>query len=417
MSRVLSSLMLGIALTACGGGNDGGGPAPVPVSPTEIRANVVTAGDQQRPRVARNARGDALAVWESFGQDGNHFGIYARRFADGEPVGSEFRVNTTTAGRQNFAAVAIDGNGNSVVVWRSSLQDGPGGTIYGQRFDAAGARLGGEFQIGPSSSNFDSQSEPRVAMNADGRFVVVWSNREITQLAILLGRNDIEQRMIQARIYGADGSPRTGVLDVVGPTTTAIVRAPDVGIDAQGRFVVSWISAGNPSGIRVRSFDAEGIATSGDTGVDTPRNESAPDFPAIAMGSDGRFVVGWEAFTFGYQPLGVFGRLYEGADADRAVGGERQFTGPDSGLLERISLSMNATGSFALAGSGFDGVAVAGFNALGQRIGLSAVSNPDFAAVFGAVALADDGRVSVVWNSFGQDGDGRGVYLREATVN
>lgn len=415
-ARALWLVALTLLLSACGGGNGFDGPSGLPGLGAEQQANEVTALDQQRPRVARNAAGDAVVVWESFNEDGNHFGIFGRRFAAGAPVGPAFRVNSTTAGRQNFGAVAMDAAGNSVVVWRSSLQDGPGGTIYGQRFGADGQRLGGEFQIGPSSSDFDSQSEPRVAMNAAGRFVVAWSNREITQLAILLGRNDIEQRMVQARVYENDGTALTDIIDVVGPSTAAVVRAPDVGIADDGRFAVTWISAGNPSGIRVRSFAADGTPTSGDLQVDISRNEAAPDFPALSMNGNGRFVVAWEAFTFGYRPLGVYGRLFEG-DADNPLGSERRLTVPALGLNERVTVSMGDDGRFVLAGSGDDRVHVASFSADGAIQRISAISRPEFPSLFGAVALASDGRAAVAWNSLGQDGDGRGVYLREVAID
>jgi hypothetical protein len=415
MSVRLGGGVLAAAMMAGCGGGGFGGPSGLPQLGTEYQANETTVLDQQRPRVARNAAGQAMVVWESLQQDGGYFDIHARRFVDGEPVGSEFKVNSTTAGRQNFGAVALDAVGNSVVVWRSSLQDGPGGTIYGQRFAADGSRVGGEFQIGPSSSDFDSQSEPRVAMNAAGRFAVVWSNREITQLAILLGRNDIEQRMVQVRVFDPDGSPVTDIVDVVGPTTAATVRAPDIGIADDGRFAVTWISSGSPNGIRVRSFAADGSPTSGDTQVDITRNEAAPDFPALSMNAAGRFVVVWEAMTFGYQPLGVFGRLYEG-DADSPLGPERLLSAPALGLLERVSVSLSADGRFALAGSGDDAVSVASFGADGTLGRFSKLSNAGFASLFGAVALASDGRATVTWNSLGQDGDGRGVFVRDVSV-
>ncbi len=48
--------------------------------------------------------------------------------APGDPVGGEFRVNTTTLGNQLSPAVASDAKGNYVVVWQSS--DGSGDGIY-----------------------------------------------------------------------------------------------------------------------------------------------------------------------------------------------------------------------------------------------------------------------------------------------
>ena len=62
-------------------------------------------------------------------------------------MGSEFQINTHTSDYQQFSTVAMDAVGNFVVTWSSYNQDGSSSGIYGQRYDAAGTALGGEFQI------------------------------------------------------------------------------------------------------------------------------------------------------------------------------------------------------------------------------------------------------------------------------
>ncbi|HUQ72267.1 MAG TPA: hypothetical protein VM165_22265, partial [Planctomycetaceae bacterium] len=49
------------------------------------------------------------------------------------PVDPEFRVNTYTTGVQSGAAVAVDGDGDFVVVWTSNGQDGSSVGVYAQR--------------------------------------------------------------------------------------------------------------------------------------------------------------------------------------------------------------------------------------------------------------------------------------------
>jgi hypothetical protein len=45
------------------------------------------------------------------------------------PIGPEFRVNSTTLNRQDTAAVAADADGDFVVAWASSGQDGSSSSI------------------------------------------------------------------------------------------------------------------------------------------------------------------------------------------------------------------------------------------------------------------------------------------------
>src|SRR5688572_9614018 len=70
-------------------------------------------------------------------------------------VGPEFRPNSPSGIVLNTPAVAMDADGDFVVVWTSGLvtislevtQDGDEHGVFGQRFSRDGLRLGSEFQI------------------------------------------------------------------------------------------------------------------------------------------------------------------------------------------------------------------------------------------------------------------------------
>jgi hypothetical protein len=59
-----------------------------------------------------------------------------RAWSQGQPVGPEFRVNTSTAGNElsTSFAVAADASGAFVVVWDSDGQDGSYFGVFGQRY-------------------------------------------------------------------------------------------------------------------------------------------------------------------------------------------------------------------------------------------------------------------------------------------
>ncbi|MGD8914790.1 MAG: DUF4347 domain-containing protein, partial [Candidatus Thiodiazotropha sp.] len=112
----------------------------------EFRINSYTTGVQQSTAVAMDADGNFMVVWSSIGQDGDLSGVYAQLFdAAGTPQDVEFRVNETTASNQGQAAVDVDGAGNFIVTWTSEDQDQVGTVgVYARRFDAAGDPLSGE---------------------------------------------------------------------------------------------------------------------------------------------------------------------------------------------------------------------------------------------------------------------------------
>jgi len=92
-------------------------------------------------------------------------------------VGPQIQVNSYTTGFQRHSAVAVDGAGNIIVVWASDGSAGSDtyyGSIAAQRYDAAGAPLGGEFQV--NSYTTYNQYSPAVAVDAAGNFMVVWIN-------------------------------------------------------------------------------------------------------------------------------------------------------------------------------------------------------------------------------------------------
>lgn len=69
--------------------------------------------------------------------DGSSYGIFVRRFdAVGVPVGGVFLANTYTTDAQLYPSVAFDSAGRFVIVWQSYGQDGPDWGIYAKRFAA-----------------------------------------------------------------------------------------------------------------------------------------------------------------------------------------------------------------------------------------------------------------------------------------
>ena len=86
--------------------------------------------------------------------------------AHAQLLGPEFRVNTYTTGYQFWPAVAAGGAGGFVVVWIGSGQDGSGLAILGQRFDSAGLPAGSEFAVNTTTAG--NQRRPAVAADGAG---------------------------------------------------------------------------------------------------------------------------------------------------------------------------------------------------------------------------------------------------------
>jgi hypothetical protein len=108
----------------------------------EIPVNVVTANNQQRPALEVDNDGDFTVAWDSYGQDGQFGGIFARHWSSsGAAVGGEFQVNTYITNVQTFPAVASGGGAAFVVAWQSLGQDSSGEGVFAQRFGSGTAIL------------------------------------------------------------------------------------------------------------------------------------------------------------------------------------------------------------------------------------------------------------------------------------
>jgi hypothetical protein len=163
-------------------------------------------------------------VWRSDSQDGSSAGVYGQRFnADGTPDGAEFRVNTYTANGQYQQKVAALNDGGYVVVWGSdSGQDTSGWGVYGQRYDATGAAVGGEFRVNYTVSS--TQYQPAVASLENGGFVVSWADGD----EIWLQQYDSSGRKVDSQqSVNADGNYGYS-------NTPDLVSTPD------GGFIVTY---------------------------------------------------------------------------------------------------------------------------------------------------------------------------------
>jgi hypothetical protein len=347
----------------------------------DVLINTTTAESQLNADVAMDPDGSWVAVWQSYLQDGAAYGVFAQRFdAAGNPVGSEFQVNTVWDAQQTIPAVAVDGAGNFVIVWQSSGQD-PGNrwSIFGQRYDADGNPLGGEFQVNSTTSN--DQTAPDIAMDVNGNFVVVWEGDGAGDASGVFGRRydssgnaQGSEFLINTHTNDAQEDPRIAMDDGgdfvvvwrsdlqdgdaggiygqrfnasglaqgaefrINETTTGSQYWSDVAIDVDGDFVVAW--SDDVQGLMARRYDASGVAQGGELNTSIGGNMA----PSVAMDADGNFTIARES---GGE---IIARSYRASGAPRGDAFQVNATTP--GIQPNPSIGMNGGGEFVIAWDG-----------------------------------------------------------------
>lgn len=313
----------------------------VPVG-SEFRVNSYTTGNQRDVSVGMDDNGNFVIAWNSLGQDGDGNGIYAKRYSSsGAVLQSDFRVNTFTTRDQSFPSVAVQHTGAFVIAWASVTQDGDSSGIYAQRYSAAGAVVGSEFQVNTYTTN--RQQFPSVAIDTAGDFVVAWQSR---------GEDDNGGNYgsygIYAQRFNSAGTKQGGEFRVNTYTTGTQDRA-QVAMDSAGNFVVTWESQGNDGdsyGIFAKRYNAAGVVQGSDFKVNT-YTTSFQSQPAIAMDSTGDFVITWSSFQQDGGYDGIYAQRYSPAAV--AQGTEFRVNTYTTESQNTPSIAMDGSGNYVIA--------------------------------------------------------------------
>lgn len=372
----------------------------------EFQINTTTAGVQQDPAVGFDAAGNFVVAWESDGQDGDGVGIVARRFAaDATPLGGEFVVNTETAFDQIDPEVAVAADGSFMVVWVGFALDGDGESVQARRFDASGMPLGDELQV--NTFFLGDQDSPAVAAGPGGGFIVAWESGD-DQDGSLDGV--FAQRFDAAGMPdGSEFQVNTETFDDQDDPAVAIDAAGRFVVVWE-----SFAQDGSLESVQGQLFAADGMPSGGEFQVNTTTSDSQ-DTPSVAMAAGGSFMVTWESFAQDGDGWGVYGRLFDSTatalTGEIPVNTTTAFDQDTSAVSAGPGGFVVAWESFAQDGDN-NGVQIQSFATDGLPVGEESQVNVFFAGEQEdpAVAIDPSGNAVVVWESDGQDGSASGIF-------
>ena len=189
------------------------------------------AYDQVNPAIAMDADGDYAIVWDGQGAQPNATdptntqlvtnsddqGVFVRQFHAGtattvdvnEAVTTEMTVNTTTAGMQAFGSIAMDANGDMIVVWQGNGVGDQHGVFfrrYTSSTDTAGP-LVTSFQLSDGTSvnsvHSITKSVQAVVVNFDEALDSA-SATNLSNYAILCNGVELSGAIVAAYYTGRD---------------------------------------------------------------------------------------------------------------------------------------------------------------------------------------------------------------------
>lgn len=377
----------------------------------EFLVNTHTKGSQGGPTIAGLADGRFVVVWGDENPGKSEGGLRAQVFnADGSKAGRDFWVNKAE-GALSEPTIAVLADGRFVVAWTDGNQTG-GDTnataVLAQIFNGDGSKSGGDFLVNTTTKQ--AQQEPTITGLADGGFVVAWTDRE-TQASV----GDV-----RAQVFNGDGSKLGGEF-LVNTVTEGeeFEHEPTIAGLADGRFVVAWtdVGLGEPLEVRAQIFNAGGSKSGGEFLVNTSAEDGYE--PTITGLADGRFVVAWVG-----DPLSAAGPPTVRAQVfniDGSKSGGELIVNTTADDWPYATITGLADGRFVVAWNTTNGpidVRAQVFNADGTESGGEFVVNtthpypPPYTLASTITALAD-GRFVVAWTDWSKTGgDKSGAAVR-----
>lgn len=374
---------------------------------SEIRVNTQTTDSQYEPTITAMTGGGWVVTWTSYGEDGDDAGVYQQRYnASGVAVGGEVLVNTTIANAQYRAGTTALSNGGWVTSWVSDRQDGDGAGVYQQRFNSSGVAVGGEVLVNTETAG--PQDRPAITALSDGGWVVTWDS----------SGQDGDGYGVFQQAYNADGTVRGGEVQV-NTTTDGWQMDARVAALEGGGWVVTWSSNPNLLGYDVyqQLYDASGNAVGSETLVNTTVS-SGQLARAVTGLSDGGWLVIWTSDSQDGDDNGVYMQRY--SSNGTAQGVETRINTTTVGGQFDPSVAAFAGGGWIVTWTSYgqdgdgNGIYMQRYNASGVKVGTETLVNAMTAgdqSESSVTALAN-GSWIVSWTSDGQDGDATGVYQR-----
>ena len=248
-----------------------------------------TVGWATRPQIAIDADGHSVAVWdESSNPDSTSDDIWSNRATpiDGwDPGKAERLENNELEGDDAVdAQLAIDPEGNVVVVWRQRLSSGLPYQIWSNRYTPSDGWDPEQAEPIGTGDTGDAV-QPQVAVDPEGNAIAVWAEFDV----------DDDRFNIRSSRYEAGMD--WGAVETVESDDTGDASAPQVVMDPNGNAIAVWEQfIGNQN--RFIIFSARWTSSGGWGTAQSIDDDNAGDAedPEIAVDAAGNAMAVWQQF-------------------------------------------------------------------------------------------------------------------------
>jgi hypothetical protein len=320
--------------------------------------------------------------------------VYVRRFdAAGVALGPEVRVNVTTAGKQDEAAVAMSDDGRFAVTWRNNAK------VYTRVYDASGAAVTGEIT---AYAKKNVAATPRgIAMDADGDFAILIDGRSPGP-----AWQSFQSPTYSMQRFNSQGQAQGSAISV--GTTNHVNGGASIGIDAAGATTAFWQDATN---IYARRWSASGQKIGNTVALVTGGGQMS-----AAMNRAGDIVVAWETFNpqsaaaQTFRPSGT--TIVPISEPFDFAGGREEYNTAPNFYMTIAAPALDDAGNVFLAASRNNDIVLSQYTFTGTFVSETIVNTTtagDQKNV--SVGVNSAGQAVIAWSGNGP-GDDQGVFAR-----
>ncbi|MBN2092640.1 Ig-like domain-containing protein [candidate division KSB1 bacterium] len=237
---------------------------------------------QAYPAISLDSHGNFIIIWQDERNGQNNFDIYAQRYSNkGEKIGDNFLINDDMSETEQYTpAIAVQSLGDFVIVWADKRNGN--GDIYAQRYDYNAAKIGTNFKVNEGEGKIE-QSAPAISMDANGNFVIVWTDRQS-------GNPDI-----YGQRYDNNGNKQGTNFKISNDTNNKNQINPSIAMNPAGDFMVAWTDDrdGNDN-VYAQRYVSIGTSDGGNFKINDDTGSTGQNDPSVSIGGNGNWVVVWQ---------------------------------------------------------------------------------------------------------------------------
>lgn len=260
--------------------------------PTNLSDNISPdTQDGFNPQVAMDNSGNTIIVW--FQSDGVYNQIYMSEYRNGSWTSPADLSDNISPDNQAVtqAKVAMDDNGNAVIVWRQ--QDGTHEQIFMSEY-----RNGSWTHPTGLSDNISPDGQdvlnPQLTMDNNGNTIIVWQQSDVNN-----------EQIFMSEYRNGSWSHPTGLSDNISLAGQEVFN-PQVAMDNNGNATIVWYqSDGSNNQIFLSEYRNSSWSHPASLSDNiSPANEHAYD-PQLAMDDNGNAVIVW------YQSDDIYRQIFK----------------------------------------------------------------------------------------------------------